>query len=61
MKTSTPCSNRRVKTGLFEKYDVSYVFIGSAERSSFDIDMEYFLENGTVLYDQDGILVISLK
>ena len=53
----SPGENR----ALFEKYDVSYVFIGSAERSSFDIDMEYFLENGTVLYDQDGILVISLK
>ena len=53
----TPEQNRE----LFEKYGIRYVFIGSAERSNFTIDMEYFLANGTVLYDQDGIQVIELK
>ena len=53
----TPEQNRE----LFERYGVRYVFIGSAERSNFTIDMEYFLANGTVLYDQDGIQVIELK
>ena len=46
---------------LFEDYGVSYVYIGSAERSNFDIDMDFFLDNGTVLYDQDGILVFAMK
>ncbi len=46
---------------LFEQYGVSYVYIGSAERSNFDIDIEYFQANGTLLYDQDGNLVFALK
>lgn len=46
---------------LFEDYGVSYVYIGSAERSSFAIDYEYFETNGSVLYEQDGILVYALK
>ena len=46
---------------LFKKYDVSYVYIGSSERSNFDIDLEFFQKNGTVLYEQDGIWVYKLK
>ncbi len=46
---------------LFSKYDVSYVYIGSAERSTFDVDMEYFRSNGTLLYDKNGIQVFELK
>ena len=45
---------------LFEEYGVHYVFIGSAERSNFDIDYSYFMDQGTVLYDQDGIKIIEL-
>ena len=45
---------------LFQKYGVSYVYIGSAERSNFDIDMDYFRANGTLLYDRDGIQVFAL-
>ena len=45
---------------LFEKYGVAYVYIGSAERSNFDVDTAYFEENGTVLFARDGILVIEL-
>ena len=46
---------------LFEKYGVRYVYIGSSERSSYAIDMDYFLTSGALLYDQDGIQVIELK
>ena len=46
---------------LFRKYDVRYVFIGSSERNGYVIDMDYFIDNGTILYDQDGIQVIELK
>ena len=46
---------------LFRKYGVKYVFIGSAERSNFSIDTDFFRRNGTVLYDQDGIQVIELS
>ena len=46
---------------LFEKYGVRYVYIGSSEHSSYSIDMDYFLANGTLLYDQDDIQVIELK
>ena len=45
---------------LFTQYGVRYVYIGSAERSNFDIDIDYFLTHGTVLYDQGGIQVIEL-
>ncbi len=46
---------------LFRKYDVRYVFIGSSERNGYAIDTDYFIDNGTILYDQDGIQVIELK
>jgi uncharacterized membrane protein len=46
---------------LFEKYGEVYVYIGPSERSNFAVDMEYFEENGTLLYDEDGIQVIKLK
>ena len=46
---------------LFEKYGVVFVYIGPSERSNFAVDMEYFEENGTLLYDEDGIQVIKLK
>ena len=46
---------------LFRKYGVSYVYLGSAERSNFQIDYDFFLANGTLLYDQDGIQVYALK
>ncbi len=46
---------------LFEKYGVKYVFIGSAERSGFNVDMAYFTAYGTEVYHQDGIRVFELK
>lgn len=46
---------------LFDKYNVRYVYIGSAERSKYSIDMDFFETNGTLLYDQDGIQVFELK
>ncbi|MBR0356130.1 MAG: hypothetical protein IJH54_01495 [Clostridia bacterium] len=46
---------------LFEKYGVRYVYIGSSERSKYNVDTAYFRANGTVLYDQDGIQVFELK
>ena len=46
---------------LFEKYGVQYIYIGSSERSSYAVDMDYFLTSGALLYDQDGIQVIELK
>ena len=52
-----PAENRE----LFSQYGVKYVYIGSAERSNYVIDMDYFLTNGTVLYDADGIRVIELS
>ena len=46
---------------LFEKYGIRYVYIGSAERSKYDIDMDFFETNGTLLYDEDGIQIFELK
>ena len=46
---------------LFDKYNVRYVYIGSAERSKYSIDIDFFETNGTLLYDQDGIQVFELK
>ena len=46
---------------LFERYGVRYVYVSSAERSNFDIDMDYFEANGSLLYDQDGIRIFALK
>ena len=46
---------------LFEKYSVKYVFIGSAERSNFNVDMAYFTTYGTEVYHQDGIRVFELN
>ncbi len=46
---------------LFEKYGVQYIYIGSSERSSYAVDMDYFLTSGALLYDQDGIQMIELK
>ena len=46
---------------LFERYGVRYVYVSSAERSNFDIDMDYFESNGKLLYDQDGIQVFAIK
>ena len=46
---------------LFEKYGVKYVYVGSSERSNFDVDMDYYRTHGTVLYDRDGIQVFELK
>ena len=46
---------------LFERYGVTYVYIGSSERSNFDIDMDYFTAHGDLIYDQHGIQVFELK
>ena len=46
---------------LFRKYGVTYVYIGSAERSNFNVDMEYFRANGVLLYDLNGIQIFELK
>ena len=46
---------------LFRQYGVKYVYIGSSERSNFDVDTDYFEENGTLLYARDGIRVYELK
>lgn len=46
---------------LFEEYGIRYVYIGSAERSKYDIDMDFFEIYGTLLYDEDGIQVFELK
>ena len=46
---------------LFEEYGVAYVYIGSAERSNFDVDMDYYRIHGDLIYDQDGIQVFALK
>ena len=46
---------------LFKQYGVKYVYIGSSERSNFDVDTDYFEENGSLLYSEDGIRVYELK
>ena len=46
---------------LFKQYGVKYVYIGSSERSNFDVDTDYFEENGSLLYAEDGIRVYELK
>ena len=46
---------------LFQKYSVAYVYIGSSERANFDIDLDFFYENGSVIYDQDGIQVVEMQ
>lgn len=46
---------------LFEKYGVKYVYIGSAERSNFAIDYDYFEDHGELLYAQNGIRVYEWK
>ena len=46
---------------LFQKYSVSYIYIGSSERANFDMDLDFFYENGSIIYDQDGIQVLRLQ
>lgn len=46
---------------LFAQYGVKNVYIGSSERSNFNVDMDYFEANGTLLYAQNGIRVYALK
>ena len=42
------------------QYGVDYVFIGSAERNDYQVDMDYFRENYPCIYDQNGITIFQI-
>ena len=47
---------------LFDKYDVSYVYIGSSERSNYGISSEdAFLQNFEVVYQSGDVILYRRK
>lgn len=46
---------------LFSQYEVGYVYIGSSERSHYDIDFDWFSQNAQLLYDVDSIRIYKLN
>lgn len=42
---------------LFEKYQVSYIYIGPDERYSYSIDHAFFKENCEKIYEENGITI----
>lgn len=46
---------------LFEKYDVEYVYISSHERSNFTIDEAYFIEHGTLVFENSSVRIYALS
>lgn len=47
-------------TALFAQYQVGYVYIGSSEKSHYDIDYDWLNTNAELLYDHGGILIYKL-
>ena len=50
---------------MFERYaaqyGVDYVYIGQTETSTYRVDMDYFLDNYPLVYDQDGIRIFQIS
>ena len=44
---------------LFEEYGVDYIYISGHERSAFDADETWFLENCFLIYDQDDVRIFA--
>lgn len=40
---------------LFDEYNVDYIYISNAERSNYAPDEDWFAENCTLIYSEDGI------
>ncbi len=45
---------------LFERYDVSYVYVSSYERNDYDVDEVWFLENCRLAYAEGEVLIYAL-
>ena len=46
---------------LLEKYDVRYVFVGSAEKSAYNIQDRKFERNLTKVYDSGNCVIYQVK
>lgn len=46
---------------LFEKYGVEYVVIGSYERANYSVDNEWFYRNGSILLENNSLVMYKLK
>ncbi len=42
-------------------YGIDYVYIGSSERSKYDVDYDYFAENYSLIYESDTISIFSIQ
>ena len=52
--------NPAENAALFQKYQVSYVYLGSSERANYYIDDAYFSEHAELIYDADSIQIYRL-
>lgn len=52
--------NPSESAALFDKYQVSYVYLGTSERANYEIDDAYFSEHAELIYDMDAIQIYRL-
>jgi hypothetical protein len=48
-------------SSLSKRYDIDYVFIGDSERANYDIDLSYFERHFSVFYQNNGVVIYSVK
>lgn len=48
-------------TDLFSKYGINYVLISNAERYNYDIDMDWFIENGSLVFENNAAQIYRMS
>lgn len=44
-----------------EQYGVDYVFISGTEQANYQVNYDYFVQNYSLIYDQDGISIFQIR